>query len=67
MTKQQFFAPALRPWGTTTSRLTSPLLSVLPQRVRRPEEKLGFAFQYTLAFPEDSEYTLMFFDHASQL
>ena len=63
---QQYFAPAAKPYGTITGRLTDSLLVVLPQRVKRPETQIAFAFQNQLRFNEDSDYRLIFSDFASQ-
>jgi hypothetical protein len=65
-TKQQYTALETRPYGTITSRLTSPLLSVLPTRCRNEENKLCFEFQYKLTFDQETDYTLLWFDFASQ-
>lgn len=53
------------PYQTLTGRSGSPTLSTMPVRCRNPEEKIAFDALHRYAFPEDSEWTFIFFDFAS--
>jgi hypothetical protein len=62
--KQKYTALEVNPWGTTTSRLTSPVAHVVPVRV--PDSTLLSDLFYKLQFNRESEYTMLQLDFASQ-
>lgn len=66
MTNQKWYAPEINPVGTTTTRQSSGLLHTIPVRARDSASKIAFEFSYKLAFNDDTNYKILFFDFASQ-
>lgn len=63
---QRYCALEISPYGTFTSRLTSNIATVIPNKFKNPETKLFSDFFFQFQFAEDSDYVMLELDYTAQ-